>query len=295
MMDDIAAYLEHLRVARRLAEHTLDGYGRDLAILGRFAAGIERPLAGLDRRDLEAAVRERVAGGAAPRSVARFIAAIRGFYRFLVLDRRLEHSPADDLRAPRAWPGLPTYLSAEEVDRLLAAPDTATPRGLRDRAMIEVLYATGLRVSELVRLRLTDLALDQGFLTVIGKGSKERMVPIGDSAVGWTRRYLADGRGALLDGRTSPWLFPSGPRGTPLTRVGFWKLLKRHGHAVGVGDRLSPHVVRHSFATHLLDRGADLRAIQMMLGHADLSTTQIYTHVLEARLRAVYDRYHPRR
>ena len=207
----------------------------------------------------------------------------------------MDHSPADDLRAPRAWPGLPTYLSAEEVDRLLTAPDTSTPRGLRDRALIELLYATGLRVSELVRLKLADVSLDQGFLTCLGKGSKERMVPIGDSAVAWVRRWLAEGRGALLDGRTSTWLFVSGPRGTPLTRVGFWKLLKRHGTSVGVGHALSPHVVRHSFATHLLDRGADLRAIQMMLGHADLSSTQIYTHVLEARLRTVYDRYHPRR
>ena len=295
MTDDVTAYLDHLRVARRLAEHTLASYGRDLAILSRAAAGLEKPIAALDRADLEAAVRERVGGGAAPRSVARYVAAVRGFYRFLVLDRRMDHSPADDLRAPRAWPGLPTYLSAEEVDRLLTAPDTATPRGLRDRAMIELLYATGLRVSELVRLKLADVTLDQGFLTCLGKGSKERMVPIGDSAVAWVRRWLAEGRGRLLDGRTSPWLFVSGPRGTPLTRVGFWKLLKRHGTAVGVGHALSPHVVRHSFATHLLDRGADLRAIQMMLGHADLSSTQIYTHVLEARLRTVYDRYHPRR
>ena len=295
MTADVDAYLDHLRVARRLAEHTLASYGRDLAILGRFAAGLERPLSGLDRADLEASVRDRVAGGAAPRSVARYVAAVRGFYRFLVLDRRIELSPADDLRAPRAWPGLPTYLSAEDVDRLLAAPDTSTPRGLRDRALIELLYATGLRVSELVRLKVADLELEQGFLTCLGKGGKERMVPIGDSAVGWVRRWLAEGRGALLNGRTTPWLFVSGPRGTPLTRVGFWKLLKRHGTAVGVGDALSPHVVRHSFATHLLDRGADLRAIQMMLGHADLSSTQIYTHVLEARLRSVYDRYHPRR
>jgi integrase/recombinase XerD len=295
MTDDIAAYLDHLRVARRLAEHTLASYGRDLAILARFAAGVDRPLSGLDRTDLEAAVRDRVAGGAAPRSVARYVAAVRGFYRFLVLDRRIERSPADDLRAPRAWPGLPTYLSTDDVDRLLGAPDTSTARGLRDRALIELLYATGLRVSELVRLKVADVTLDQGFLTCLGKGGKERMVPIGDSAVEWVRRWLAQGRGQMLDGRTSPWLFPSGPRGTPLTRVGFWKLLKRHGTSVGVGHALSPHVVRHSFATHLLDRGADLRAIQMMLGHADLSSTQIYTHVLEARLRSVYDRYHPRR
>jgi integrase/recombinase XerD len=295
MTDDIDAYLDHLRVARRLAEHTLASYGRDLAILARFAAGLERPLSRLDRADLEAAVRDRVAGGAAPRSVARWVAAVRGFYRFLVLDRRIERSPADDLRAPRAWPGLPTYLSADDVDRLLGAPDTSTPRGLRDRALIELLYATGLRVSELVRLKVADVTLDQGFLTCLGKGGKERMVPIGDSAVDWVRRWLAQGRGQMLNGRTSPWLFLSGPRGTPLTRVGFWKLLKRHGTSVGVGHALSPHVVRHSFATHLLDRGADLRAIQMMLGHADLSSTQIYTHVLEARLRTVYDRYHPRR
>jgi integrase/recombinase XerD len=282
-------------VARRLADHSLASYERDLAILGRFAAGLERPLPALDLADLEAAVRDRVSGGAAPRSVARYVAAIRGFYRFLVLDRRLERSPADDLHAARAWPSLPTYLSAEEVDRLLEAPDTSTPRGLRDRALIELLYATGLRVSELVRLRQSDVVLDQGFLTTLGKGGKERMVPIGESAVSWVRRYLAGGRGEILGPRTSPWLFVSGPRGTPLTRVGFWKLLKRHGAAVGVDGRLTPHVLRHSFATHLLDRGADLRAIQMMLGHADLSSTQIYTHVLEARLRTVYDRYHPRR
>lgn len=295
MPDDVAAYLDHLRVARRLADHSLDAYRRDLAILARVAAGLDRPLAALDRADLEAAVRQRAADGAAPRSVARYVAAIRGFYRFLVLDRRLEQSPADDLRAPRAWPGLPTYLSDEEVDRLLAAPDTSTPRGLRDRALIELLYATGLRVSELVRLKLADVTLDQGFLVVLGKGGKERMVPIGESAVSWVQRYLSTGRGVLLNGRTSPWLFVSGPRATPLTRVGFWKLLKRHGTAAGVNRALTPHVVRHSFATHLLDRGADLRAIQMMLGHADLSSTQIYTHVLEARLRAVYDRFHPRR
>src|SRR4029453_5246117 len=240
MTDDVTAYLDHLRVARRLAEHTLASYGRDLAILGRYAAGRERPRAARDRADLEAAVRERVAGGAAPRSVARYVAAIRGFYRFLLLDRRLERSPADDLRAPRAWPGLPNYLSADDVDRLLAAPATATPRGLRDRASIELLYATGLRVSELVRLKVADVTLDQGFLTCVGKGSKERMVPVGDSAVDWVRRYLAGARGQILGPRTSPWLFVSGPRGTPLTRVGFWKLLKAHGPGAGIGGRLPP-------------------------------------------------------
>jgi integrase/recombinase XerD len=291
----IEACLDHQRVARRLAEHSLAAYRRDLLILGRWAAGRGQTLDHLTLADLEAFVRERMAGGAAPRSVARLVAAIRGFYRFLVLDHRLAASPAEDLRAPRAWPQLPTYLSAEEVDRLLEAPDTATPRGLRDRAMIEVLYATGLRVSELVHLKLADLHLDAGYLTCMGKGSKERVVPMGESAVSWVRRYLAEARGPLLHGTRAAWLFVSGRGSTPLTRVGFWKLLKRHGRSVGVGRQLTPHVVRHSFATHLLYRGADLRAIQMMLGHADLSSTQIYTHVLEARLRAIYDQFHPRR
>ncbi len=289
------AFIDHLRVARRLADHTLESYRRDLLIFGRYAAGASLAIESVTLADLERAVRDLMARGYSPRSVARLVAAIRGFYKFLVLDRRVTSSPAEDLRAPRAWPQLPTYLSADDVDRLLDAPDGATPRGVRDRALIEVLYATGLRVSELVRLRLADINLDAGYLTCVGKGSKERVVPLGASAVGWVRRYLAGPRLEILAGRTSPWLFVSGPRGAPFSRVGFWKLLKRYGTGAGIVRDLTPHVVRHSFATHLLERGADLRAIQMMLGHADLSSTQIYTHVLEARLRVVYDRYHPRR
>jgi len=291
----VDAFLDHLRVARRLADHTLESYRRDLILFGRYAAGESLPIEHARLADLETCVRELMAQGYSPRSVARLVAALRGFYKFLVLDRRLPTSPAEDLRSPRAWPSLPRYLATDEVDRLLEAPDGSTPRGVRDRALIEVLYATGLRVSELIRLRAADLNLEAGYLTCVGKGSKERVVPIGDSAIAWVRRYLAGPRGEILNGRSSPWLFVSGPRGNAFTRVGFWKLLKRHGSSVGIARDLSPHVVRHSFATHLLERGADLRAIQMMLGHADLSSTQIYTHVLEARLRAVYDRYHPRR
>jgi integrase/recombinase XerD len=291
----IDQYLDHLRVVRRLSDHTVESYGRDLTLLGRYAAGQELALTGVTRPDLEAFVRDLMSGDYSPRSVARLVACVRGFYKYLVMDRRLAESPAVDLHAPRAWPALPTYLSVEEVDKLLESPDVRTPRGLRDRALIEVLYATGLRVSELVHLKAADLNLDAGYLTTMGKGSKERLVPLGEQAIDWVRRYLREGRGALLKGRTSPWLFVNGPRGAPLTRVGFWKLLKRYGAAVGISRDLSPHVLRHSFATHLLERGADLRAIQMMLGHADLSTTQIYTHVLEARLRAVYDQFHPRK
>jgi len=292
----IASYLDHLRVERRLSGHTLESYGRDLAGLAAFAAGADRRLEDLDRKALDAFVRQQRTRGQSPRSVARAVAAVRGFYRFLVLDRRLERSPAEDLQPPPAWPALPKFLSIEEVDTLLAQPDTSTPLGLRDRALIELLYATGMRVSELVGVRAADLHLDEQYLTCIGKGNKERLIPIGDQAAAWIEKYQASVRPVLTrhaKGRATPQLFVNA-RGGPLSRVGFWKILKGYGRQASLPRTLSPHVVRHSFATHLLERGADLRAIQMMLGHADLSTTQIYTHVLEARLKAVYNRFHPR-
>jgi integrase/recombinase XerD len=289
----IDLFLDHLRVERRLADHTLESYARDLAGLAAFAAGVERAPERLDRAALETFVRQQMASGLSPRSVARAVAAIRGYYRFLVLERHLEESPADDLRPPRAWPALPKFLAIEEVDALIAQPDVTTPRGLRDRALIELLYATGMRVSELVSVRAADLHLTEHYLTCIGKGNKERLIPMGEQAATWIRTYQREGRPAMLKGRSSPRLFVNA-RGGPLTRVGFWKILKAYGRRANLPRSLSPHVLRHSFATHLLERGADLRAIQMMLGHSDLSTTQIYTHVLEARLRSIYDRFHPR-
>ena len=292
--DLIDAYLTHLRVERRLADHTLESYGRDLRRLAEFSAGLEKPVQRLDRRALEDFVAGMMTEGLSPRSVARSVAAVRGFYRFTVLAGHLETSPADDLHAPRAWPALPKFLGVEEVERLIRQPDVTAPRGLRDRALIEVLYATGLRVSELIHLRASDLRLEGGYLTCTGKGNKQRLVPIGDEAAKWVATYLREARPALLTGRSSPWLFVNARRGSRLSRVGFWKILKSYGRQAGLPRTLSPHVLRHSFATHLLEHGADLRAIQMMLGHADLSTTQIYTHVIEARLRAVYDRFHPR-
>ena len=289
----VEAWLQYLRVERRRSANTVDSYARDLAHLQRFAAGQGRALHALDRRALEAFVRGLMGEGLSPRSVARIVSAVRSFYRYLVMTGRLERSPADDLQPPRAWAALPKYLSADEVDRLLALPDVSTPLGLRDRAFIELLYATGLRVSELVTLTAADLHLSEGVLTTRGKGEKERLVPIGDEAAAWITRYLREGRPALLRGRSAPRLFVNA-RGGALSRIGIWKILKRYGTEAGFGRRLSPHVLRQSFATHLLERGADLRAIQMMLGHADLSTTQIYTHVLEARLRALHERFHPR-
>ena len=291
----IDAYITYLRDVRRMAPNTVESYARDLASLGAFAdkKGVHVGL--LERQDLETFVRQLMSGGLAPRSVARTVACVRGFYRFMAVEEKRDRSPADDLRPPRAWAALPKFLSLEEVDRLLAQPDVATPRGLRDKALIEVLYATGLRVSELVALRAGDLNLDEGYLTCIGKGDKQRMVPLGHEAADWVRRYLRDGRVALLRKKSSLWLFVNARDGGPLSRIGFWKVLKEYGIKAGVSRDLSPHVLRHSFATHLLERGADLRMIQLMLGHSDLSTTQIYTHVLEARLRAVYDQFHPRK
>ena len=290
----VAEYLDELRVSRRLSPNTILAYERDLGRLVVFAERLDRAPEALERRDLEAFVRQLMSSGLSPRSVARSVACVRGFFRFLVLDGRLPGSPADDLRAPRSWPALPRFLSIDEVDRLLTRPDAGTPVGVRDRALLELLYATGMRVTELVTLKTGDISLVGGFLTCLGKGAKERVVPIGRAATDWIGRYLASARPALLKDRESAFLFVNARGGLTLSRVGFWKIIKKYGRLAGLTQELSPHVLRHSFATHLLERGADLRMIQTLLGHADLSTTQIYTHILEARLKVVYDQFHPR-
>jgi integrase/recombinase XerD len=291
----VDAYLLHLTVERRLAANSVASYARDLGLLAEFSAATGNSVAALSRADLEGFVRQLMTTGRSPRSVARAVACYRGFYRFLVVNGTTKTSPAGDVHPPRAWKTLPRYLAVEDVDRLLAQPDVGTARGLRDRALIELLYATGLRVSELIGLRSADVNLEASYLTCTGKGAKQRIVPIGDEATVWIRRYLREGRPPLLRKRSSARLFVNARGGgTGLTRVGFWKILKGYARQAGLTAAISPHMLRHSFATHLLERGADLRAIQMMLGHADLSTTQIYTHVLERRMRAVYDRFHPR-
>jgi len=291
----VDAYLTHLTVERRLAANSVESYARDLVLLATFAAGRGTSVDSLARPDLERLVRDLMSEGRSPRSVARAVACFRGFYRFLVIDGRVTASPADDLHPPRVGKVVHRYLSVEEVDRLIAQPDVSTPRGLRDRALIELLYATGMRVTELLTLRPADVNLDASYLTCTGKGDKQRIVPFGDEAGGWVARYIREERPALLARRTSARLFVNVRGGGPgLTRMGFWQILKAYALQAGLTSTLSPHMLRHSFATHLLERGADLRAIQMMLGHADLSTTQIYTHVLEQRMRSVYDRFHPR-
>jgi integrase/recombinase XerD len=224
--------------------------------------------------------------------VARSVHAARGLFRFAIREGRLDLDPMENLKAPRSFKALPRFLSPAQVDALLAAPDVATPLGVRDRAVLEVFYATGLRLSELIHLRAADVDMRMGLITCFGKGRKERLVPLGAEAQRWIRRYLDEVRGRLARSET-PVLFLSN-RGRAFSRMGLWGLVRRHAVTAGVQSVLTPHVLRHSFATHLLERGADLRALQAMLGHADISTTQIYTHVTRERLRKVYDQFHPR-
>lgn len=285
-------YLDYLVAERGLAGNTVASYRRDLELLRRVL-GEGRPLEDARREDLLRALRRFREEGRSPRSVARWLAAVRGFFSFLRREGTVTEDPAVTLDSPRPWRTLPRVLTTEEVDRLLAAPDRTSPLGMRDAAMLEVLYATGLRVSELVGLRVANVRIEAGFLRCSGKGERERIVPLGEEAVAAVRDYLSGSRRELLRGRSSERLFVN-HRGGPLTRQGFWKVLRRHAGRAGIRTRLSPHTLRHSFATHLLEHGADLRSVQLLLGHADISTTQIYTHVNRERLRRLYTNFHPR-
>ncbi len=288
----LAEYLAHLSVERNLSPRTLDAYARDLRAFVGWLAERGIPLGRVDRGTLRTYIGARRDAGISARSAARLLSSLRGFFLFLVRQEALPTDPTAELRAPALWRSVPEVLTAQEVEALLAAPDTNKPTGLRDRAMLETLYATGLRVSELVGLLMDEVRLDPGFVRVVGKGRKERVVPLGRSAIEWIERYLNDAR-PLLDRRRRPELFLNA-RGGPLTRQGFWKILRGHGLTAGIRSHLSPHILRHSFATHLVEHGADLRAVQMMLGHSSLTTTEIYTHVARERLRRLYDEKHPR-
>ena len=286
-------WLDELQTERGLAANSLAAYRRDLLRLEEdLRAHGEEPL-GAAADVLAAHLRRLLRKGNAPRTQRRALASLRGFYGHLLAAGERTDNPAEHLLAPRKLQSLPKVLSEEQVEALLAAPDVATPLGVRDRAMIELLYASGLRVSELTGLTLAQLRLDEGFLVAFGKGRKERIVPLGSVAQDWVLRYLRDVRGALARGRSVPELFLN-HHGRRLSHMGLWGIVRRHAVRAGVARVLTPHVLRHSFATHLLERGADLRSLQAMLGHADISTTQIYTHVTRERLRRVYDEFHPR-
>jgi integrase/recombinase XerD len=286
-------HLDYCRVEKGLAKNSLEAYGRDL---GRFwgwcgQTGVD-PV-GVLAEDLRRHVDFLREAGLGSRSIARAITSLRVFYRYLLRQERIGSDPTADLAAPGRWKQLPKFLTLEEVDRLLAAPDPATPQGGRDRAMLQLLYATGMRVSELVGLPLRALHRELGVLRVRGKGDKERLTPVGREALAAVESYLENDRPALLKRRSAIEMFVTA-RGGGMTRQGFWTLLKKYRLLAGISSEISPHLLRHSFATHLLERGADLRSVQMMLGHSDISSTQIYTHVLRERLRKVYDEGHPR-
>jgi len=285
-------FISHLKIERGLSDNTIQGYSRDLVRFLGFLSKEGLPLENV-RREHISSYMELLAGKLSPRSSNRNRSSIRMFFRFLVSENILTKSPARLVEAARPPARLPVILSMKEVEDLLEQPDVGTPRGLRDHAMLELLYAAGLRVSELVNLRLQGLNLEVGFVRVTGKGDKERVVPIGDTAVDAVRDYLSRGRNRLLGKRVCPQVFLNA-RGRPLTRQGFWKIIKAYGVQAGIRKTLSPHGLRHAFASHLLERGADLRSVQIMLGHADISTTQIYTHVTRERLKKIHETHHPR-
>jgi integrase/recombinase XerD len=290
--DALRLYLEYLAVEKGLAENTIQSYARDLESFRRFLKREKLAWSGAREEDLVRFVHGESQAGLSARSMARRISALRSFFKFLVLSGFLKKSPASELSSPSTWLSLPKVLTVKEVEALLAAPDLRSPQGLRDRAMLEVLYGSGLRVSELVAIKPPDLNLDEGFLICRGKGGKERIVPLGQAACGAVVTYLREVR-PRFESRPSPYLFLT-RRGRNFTRQGFWKALKRYAGRAGLAAKISPHILRHSFATHLLERGADLRSVQLMLGHSQITTTQIYTHVSRERLRRVYDQFHPR-
>jgi len=290
---ELAGFLDALWTEAGLSDNTLAAYAADLNGLAAWLLPRGKTLVSAGREDLLGFLADRVGGGSKPRSTARLVSSMRRFYRYLVRERRRVDDPSRLIEAPKLGRKLPGTLSEAEVEALINAPDVTDVLGLRDRAMLELLYAAGLRVSELVQLTLPQIGMAQGVVKVMGKGSKERLVPMGEEAQTWLQRYFVESRPAILGLRTSDDVFVT-HRGEAMTRHAFWHLIKRHALVAGIGKPLSPHTLRHAFATHLLNHGADLRVVQMLLGHSDLSTTQIYTHVARERLKELHARHHPR-
>jgi integrase/recombinase XerD len=290
---EIRAFLNYLRVEKGLATNTLHAYRRDLAKFAEFAAKRGLTLEQFTHSNVIDFLRTLYLRKLDSRTVARHLVTIRHLFRFAFTEGMIKEDPAANVAAPKFRRSLPEFLSVAEVDRLLRQPDVTSTLGLRDKAMIELLYSTGLRVSELCGLKAADIQLEAGCLRCIGKGSKERLVPVGRAALDLVLQYMKKSRLEILGEKTSPYLFPS-RTGTAINRIAFWRILAAYGRKAGLRKALTPHMLRHSFATHLLDRGADLRSVQMMLGHADIATTQIYTHVVEERLKQVYKAHHPR-
>jgi len=289
----IDRFLDNLWAERGLSDNSLQSYRHDLVNLQSRLAVRGKPVAEATREDLLAILAAEMRSGKSPRSLSRYLSAYRQFYRWLLREGKIASDPVALIESPKTGRGLPKALTEAQVEALLKAPDTATVLGLRDRAMLELMYATGLRVSELVNLELSNINLNQGVVRVIGKGNKERRVPIGDEAHGCLKNYLASGRPELLQGRQTDSVFVTN-RKAGMTRQAFWYMVGRYAVQCGISRKLSPHMLRHSFATHLLNHGADLRVVQLLLGHSDLSTTQIYTHIAREGLKRMHETHHPR-
>jgi len=289
----VARFLDAVWMERGLSPNTLSAYRADLVALSRFLARTEVQIETASRADVLGFVAWRAESGAQPRSTARQLSSFRRFYRYMTREGLRRDDPTTQIAMPKIGRSLPRSLSEEEVESLLNAPVVLDPLGSRDRAMLELLYATGLRVSELVSLKYNQLNLNQGVIRILGKGNRERLIPLGDEAMRCLRDFLAVGRGEILLERTTEYLFPT-RRGDRMTRQAFWHIIKRYAAKSGINRDLSPHTLRHAFATHLLNHGADLRVVQMLLGHSDLSTTQIYTHVARERLKDMHGKHHPR-
>lgn len=293
ILTQIGRFLDGVRVEKGLSVNTVESYRRDLKKFAAYAANSGISLSEVSREHLQEFLESLYMRDMAARSVARHVVSLRNFFRFLLKEKVIARDVSAQMDSPQVGRSLPKFLAINEVDALFCQPDLSTPAGLRNRAMLELLYATGMRVSELVSVRLEDLDVNLGIVRCLGKGGKERLIPVGKAALRAVEAWMQDGRQKLLKKGTSSYLFLN-QRGGRLSRVGFWKILARYGRAAAIRAPLTPHVVRHSFATHLLERGADLRSIQLMLGHSDISTTQIYTHVLKERLKQVYESHHPR-
>jgi integrase/recombinase XerD len=289
----IARFLDAVWMERGLSSNTLAAYRADLVALARWLHARQMSLPKTGRADLMDFIAARVHGGARPRSTARQLSSFRRFFRYLIREGLIAEDPTAQIAMPKIGRSLPRSLSESEVEALLGAPVVADPLGHRDRTMLEVLYATGLRVSELVHLKLAQVNLNQGVIRVLGKGNRERLIPLGEEAVRWLKSFIDTGRADILLDRSTDFLFPT-RRGDRMTRQAFWHIIKRYARKASVDRDLSPHTLRHAFATHLLNHGADLRVVQMLLGHSDLSTTQIYTHVARERLKELHSSHHPR-
>jgi len=289
----ITRFLDAVWMERGLSSNTLAAYRADLVALARWLSARRVTLPKTGRADLMEFIAARVHGGARPRSTARQLSSFRRFFRYLIRENLIAEDPTAQIAMPKIGRSLPRSLSESEVEALLGAPAVADPLGHRDRTMLEVLYATGLRVSELVHLKLGQVNMNQGVIRVLGKGNRERLIPLGEEAVRWLKTFIEGGRAEILLDRTTDFLFPT-RRGDRMTRQAFWHIIKRYARKADVDRDLSPHTLRHAFATHLLNHGADLRVVQMLLGHSDLSTTQIYTHVARERLKELHTTHHPR-